>query len=138
MVIVAAALGAQACDRYVHDGSVLPQAAQKTIKDNFKAKVSVVKIDETLGHVNDYEVILTDGTEITFDKSGNWENVETSKYSRVPKAFIPEAISSYVSKKERGAQIVGIEKERNGFEIQLSNGLELKFDKAGQFVRYDK
>ena len=28
-------------------------------------------------------------------------------------------------------------KERSGYDIELSNGIEMKFDKAGNFKRYD-
>ncbi|MDE7160186.1 MAG: PepSY-like domain-containing protein [Muribaculaceae bacterium] len=38
----------------------------------------------------------------------------------------------------KGASIVGIEKERYGYEVELSNGIEMRFDKQGRFVRYDK
>lgn len=124
-------------DTYAHDASVLPQAARTTIANNFKAKVSVVKIDKTLGHIKEYEVVLTDGNEISFDNKGNWENVETSNTTSVPNGFVPEAIRKYVAKNQKGARIVGIERERNGYDVELSNGIDMKFNNAGQFLRYD-
>jgi len=124
-------------DKYAHDASVLPQAARTTIANNFKAGVSVVKIDKTLGHINEYEVVLTDGTEISFDNKGNWENVETSNSKSVPSGFIPDAVRKYVAKNQKGARIVGIERERDGYEVELSNGIDMKFNQAGQFLRYD-
>ena len=129
---------ASAKDTYAHDDSVLPQAARTTIANNFKAKVSVVKIDKDFGRISEYEVILTDGTEISFDLNGNWENVETNKSKAVPSGFIPKAISDYVAKNQPGTRIVGIDKERNGYEIELSNGVDIKFNKDGQFIKYDK
>ncbi|MDE6447977.1 MAG: PepSY-like domain-containing protein [Muribaculaceae bacterium] len=76
---------ATACaDTYAHDASVLPAAAQQVLKKNFKAKVSVVKIDKDFGMVKDYEVVLNDGTEITFDSKGNWEEVEVGPRMTVP------------------------------------------------------
>lgn len=122
---------------YVHDGSVLPQAAQAVIKKNFKSKVSVVKIDKTLGKITEYEVVLTDGSEITFDAKGNWKEVETAKNKNVPSGFIPKAISDYVSKNHKGQKIVGIEIKHDGYEIDLSNGIDIRFNKAGDFVKYD-
>lgn len=124
-------------DSYAHDASVLPQAARSVIAKNFKADVSLVKIDKTLGHIKEYEVILTDGTEISFDNKGNWENVETAQNKSVPSGFIPKGISDYVKKNHSGTRIVGIEKERNGYDIELSNGIDIKFDKNGNFIRYD-
>ena len=128
---------ASARDIYSHDASVLPKAAQSTINKNFKAKVSVVKIDKDFGRISEYEAILTDGTEISFDRHGNWDNIETSASSSVPEALIPAPISTYVKKNYSGQKIVGIDKERNGYEVELTNGLDLKFNKQGEFLRYD-
>lgn len=129
---------AVARDTYAHDGSVLPKAAQTVLANNFKAKVNLVKIDKELGRISDYEVILTDGTEITFDKNGNWENVEVGLKGKIPSYFIPNVISTYVKKNHPGQKIVGIEKERSGFDVELANGVEIKFNKEGNFIKYDK
>lgn len=124
-------------DKYGRDASVLPAAAQTVLSRNFKAAVSLVKIDKEFGRVSEYEVILSDGTEITFDSKGNWESVEVSRKGSVPAAFVPEAIAAYVKKNEKGQRIVGIEKKRGGYEVELANGLDLKFDSNGKFLRYD-
>lgn len=137
IAIIGFVVCAQAKDTYVHDASVLPKAAQTTIADNFKAKVSVVKIDKDFGRISEYEAILTDGTEISFDRNGNWDNVEVANSASVPVALIPKAIREYVAANQKGQRIVGIDKERNGYDIELSNGVDMKFDKAGAFIRYD-
>lgn len=128
---------AAAKDVYAHDASVLPKAAQTTLANNFKAKVSVVKIDKEFGRISDFEVILTDGTEITFDRDGNWDKVEVGMNGKIPAAFIPNAIASYVKKNQPGQKIVGIDKERSGYDVELANGIDMKFNKQGEFVRYD-
>ena len=130
-------MSASAKDSYSRDASVLPEAAKTTIANNFKAKVSLVKIDKTLGIVTEYEVILTDGSEISFDKHGNWEGVEMPANTSVPKGFLLKGITDYVGKKHSGQKIVSIDKEGNGYEVELSNGIDIKFDKNGAFVRYD-
>lgn len=137
MTVLGIAVFAQANDTYAHDASVLPEAAQTIIANNFKAKVSVVKIDKDFGRVHEYEAILTDGTEISFDHNGNWDNVEVNNTKSVPTAFIPQPIQSYVKQAQKGTRIVGIDKERHGYDVELSNGVEMKFDKAGKFLRYD-
>ncbi len=138
MVILGVSSVAMAAKTYSHDVNVLPTAAKTTLKNNFKSKVSVIKIDKTLGRVDDYEVVLTDGTEISFDRNGNWEDVEVSNQSSVPSFFVPKAITKYVATAQPGNRIVGIEKVRKGYSIELSNGVDMKFDKAGNFKRYDK
>jgi len=134
-----AMMAAAACarDTYAHDASVLPKAAQTVIANNFKSKVSVVKIDKDFGRVSEYEVILSDGTEISFDRDGNWKNVEVGDNATIPSAFIPSLIAEYVKANMLGKKIVGIEKKRSGYDVELSNGVDIKFDKNGQFVRYD-
>ena len=78
---------------------MLPKAAQTTIANNFKAKVSVVKIDKDFGRISEYEAILTDGTEISFDRDGNWDNVEVNKSASVPSSLIPEPMMAKMANK---------------------------------------
>ncbi len=141
LFIMLAALGlsssAFAGDDYSRDASVLPEAARTTINNNFKAKVSVVKIEKTLGHVTEYETVLTDGTEISFDNNGNWDNIEVAGSKSVPNSMVPQAIRNYIAKHQPKTHIVGIEKERSGYEIELSNGVDMKFNNDGEFLRYD-
>ena len=137
LIIAGAVTAANAKDVYAHDASVLPVAARTTISNNFKAKVSVVKIEKDFGRANEYEVTLSDGTEISFDRAGNWENVETNKNKSVPATMIPKNIRDYVAKNHSGTRIVGIEKDRNGYEVELSNGIDIKFTKTGEFKKYD-
>ncbi|MCH5347512.1 MAG: hypothetical protein J1E63_10390, partial [Muribaculaceae bacterium] len=71
LMAIAVVATASARDTYSRTPAVLPAAAQTALK-NFKAGVSIVKIDTNGGIVRDYEVIMTDGSEIEFDASGNW------------------------------------------------------------------
>ncbi|MDE7388965.1 MAG: PepSY-like domain-containing protein [Muribaculaceae bacterium] len=137
-IALGASAGASAKDYYAHDASVLPEAARTTISNHFKSKVSVVKVEKTLGHIDEYDVTLSDGTEISFDNKGNWDNIETNVGKSVPSSIIPEAIRKYVAEAQPGTRIVGIDKERKGYEVELSNGVDMKFDKSGRFVRYDR
>lgn len=136
-IVLGLSTAAMARDTYAHDASVLPQAAQTTLKNNMKAKVSVVKIEKTLGRVEEYEVIMNDGTEVTFDRDGNWQNVEVNRNSSVPSGFVPKAIAEFVKKNHSGQKIIGIEKDRKGYEVEITNGIDMKFDRDGNFLRYD-
>lgn len=78
LMIAGLSLAADAKDTYGHDASVLPKAAQSVIKKNFKTRVGVVKIDKDFGRISEYEATLTDGSEITFDRDGNWKEIETN------------------------------------------------------------
>lgn len=130
--------GSALADTYAHDDAVLPPAAKTVIKNNFKATVSVVKIDKDFGRISEYDVVLNDGSEISFDAKGNWKEVEVNRNKSVPASFVISPISDYVKKNHAGQNIVGIEKGRKKIEVTLSNGVELEFDHAGKFLRYDK
>ncbi len=131
------AMSASARDRYSHDQNVLPVAAQTVLKNNFKSGVNHIKIDKDWGRVSEYEVILNDGTEITFDTKGNWKDIEVGRDVSIPKGLVPASILDYVKQNQKSATITGIEKGRSGYEVELSNGVEMKFNSAGAFLRYD-
>ena len=75
-----------------------------------------------------YEVRLVGDVKLEFSGKGNWEEVDC-RHNAVPAAIIPQAIKEYVDRNYPGEKVVYIEKDRNDFEVKLSNRLELKFDK---------
>lgn len=81
---------------------------------------------------NEIEVKLVDKTEIDFSLSFDWKQIDCEKgmvYGSVPAELVPEQITAYVSANFPGKTIETIEKKGNGgWEIELSNGLEVSFD----------
>lgn len=137
VALIAGIFTISARGNYSREIGTLPPAAQTLIKTHFKADVNHIKIDKDLGVITKYDVVLNDGSEITFDKGGNWKEIEVRKGSSVPDAFVPADMKSYIKQNQKGSAIIGIEKKRNGYEVELANGVEMKFDSKGQFVRYD-
>lgn len=83
-----------------------------------------------------YEVKLAEGNEVEFDKNGEWKEVKCPK--GIPGAIIPKGVFKYVgSKYDRSVRMVQIERTKHGYEVDLSNKVELIFDKDGNFVRVD-
>lgn len=134
-LIAGISLGASARDEYAKDSSVLPEVARTVITDNFDSQVSKVKIERTLGKVSEYEVTLADGTEISFDRFGDWESVDAERPAAVPSSMVLTPIRDYVAKNYDGAKIVGLERDRRGIEVELSNGIDLHFSHTGKFLR---
>ena len=120
-----------------HDATNLPSKARDLISQNFTSAISLVEEEKNFGKVTEYEVTLTDGSEITFDHAGEWKSIDTPNNVPVPVGLVPTAIANYVASKHAGAYIVGIEKEKKGFEVELSNGVEMNFNTFGNFVSYD-
>ncbi len=137
LIMLTGVAAASARDSYSRDIKVLPAAAQNFIARNFKAKVNLIKIDSGTFSSTDYDVILTDGSEIDFDSAGNWKDIEVGRSAKVPDAAVPEATRRYVKQNHPKAKIVGIERSRSGFKIELSDGIEFETDRAGAFRRYD-
>lgn len=114
----------------------LPDAARSFINEYFAENtISYIKKDRGLANIS-YEVVLQDGTEIEFDKSGNWDSIDC-KRNAVPVGLVPDAISEYVQVNFPGQLIVKIDREAFGHEIELSSDLELKFDKNGKMLEID-
>jgi hypothetical protein len=113
----------------------LPAAAKTFIQKTFPGQtVSYAKID--FDGRKKYEVRLSNGVEVDFDKNGNWDKVDCN-YSAVPASLVPTNIANYVKTHFAGAKVVKIDKERHGYDVELSNDLELKFNKQGQLMNID-
>ena len=116
--------------------SQLPETARKFVEATFPGQtISYAKIDKDL-FSKSYEVRLDNGFEIEFDKNGTWKKVNC-KHSAVPAGIIPASIAEYVKSSFPGTQITKIDKKRNGYEVELSNDLDLKFNSSGKFLGID-
>lgn len=114
----------------------LPATAQQLIKRHFSSlSIALAKVDAGM-FGRDYEVMFNNGMKIEFDKSGNWTEIDCRK-SAVPSAIVPQKIASYVNKNYPGAKILRIERGKKEYEVKLSNGLEVNFNKSFQVTDID-
>ena len=114
----------------------LPAPAKTFVKKYFPQATIEYATKDTEFMGTTYEVRLSDGTEVDFDKKGNWDNVDC-KTKAVPASLVPAAIAQYVKAHYPNTVIVKIDKERGGYEIELSNDLELKFNSKGKLIGID-
>lgn len=132
LALITLALPAKA-DSYSINREDLPEISQKFLKDYFpKARVSMVKTDKHLLRKTDYDVKLVDGTKIEFNNKGEWTSVDC-KTKEVPKGIVLKKIQDYVAKNFPDTYIVEIEKKATVFEIELNDGVDIKFDRLGNF-----
>ncbi len=135
LVIALASVTLISCSDRIIPSEKLPAAAQSFLKEYFPdSPISYVKKEVDLTPT--YEVVLQNGTEIEFNKKGQWDNIDCKRLA-VPAALIPAAISEYVNANFPGQSIVKIDRETYGHEIEMANGLELKFDKKGKLLHID-
>lgn len=112
----------------------LPIPAQQFIDSHFAGADLLYAKEDCNIFFSSYEVRLANGVKLEFSSKGNWEEVDCNE-GAVPVGIVPQPIKDYVEKNYAGERILVIEKNRNDYEIKLSNRLELKFDK--EYRLYD-
>ncbi len=113
----------------------LPDAITAFIKQQFpNATIAGVEPDHDHGGL-EYDVYLNDGTQIDFDANNQWDQVESMR--GVPAFFIPKGVANYVRSNYQNVAITKINKEYHGYEIELANGVDLNFDRSGNFMGMD-
>lgn len=104
----------------------LPAVSQEFIKTHFAGvEVSFSKVDEELFD-KDYKVVFVNGAKVEFAKNGE-----------VPAAIVPQQIRDYVTKNYPKNKIVAIDRDRRDYEVELDNGLDLKFDLKFRLIDID-
>jgi hypothetical protein len=137
IVMLGAISMANARDYVTTDVAQLPAAAQKILKTHFpKTGVNHIKIDSNIIGSKDYDVILDNGTELDFDNSGNLKEIDCG-HNAVPAALVLKPIRDYVANNFKGRKIVGLEINSRSYDVELSDGLDLKFDRSGNFLKID-
>ena len=114
----------------------LPAEAQKFLKTHFSQNKVVSAMHDTDISDNDYTVMLDNGVKVEFGPNGKWESVKC-RGGVVPSSIVPAKISAYVSEHYPSLGIEKIECKRYGYEVELTNDLDLKFDLAGKFLGLD-
>ncbi len=84
-----------------------------------------------------YEVFMADGTHIEFDTDDAWDKIESPMAKPIPTQVIPAPIATHLQANFPSAFVTKIEKERNGYEVELSNGIDLKYNKQGALTEMD-
>lgn len=114
----------------------LPAQAQQFINEHFNGvKLSYAKLERDFLE-NSYEVMLANGAKLEFSSKGTWEDVDC-RYGEVPAAIIPQPIKEYIKSNYPGERVLKIERERNRYELKLSNRLELTFDENFRIIDID-
>lgn len=130
-------VSASACDKDIYvEPTALPKAASAFISEHFPdSRILSVKKEHDF-MITEYDVYLSDGTEITFDKKGIWKDVDCERRA-LPQSVIPEVIKNYIDTNFPEMTVEDISKEHYGYEISFVGELELHFDKNGKFLGAD-
>lgn len=112
------------------------QAITSFVEQYFpQATIQMVMPDD-----DDIDVVLSDYTKIEFKLNYEWKKVDcehSTTYATVPAALVPEQITAYVTSNFPNAIIKKLEKKYMGWEIELNNGLEIKFNNNFNVTKID-
>ncbi|WP_164108607.1 MULTISPECIES: PepSY-like domain-containing protein [Sphingobacterium] len=115
----------------------LPKKAQNFVTTYYAAdQVVLVKEESELLSGKSYDVKLRDGVKLEFDAKGEWTEVD-AELKAVPVKIVPASILEYVKKSFPNNEIVQISRSSRKYGVELTNGIDLEFNKKGQFVRID-
>jgi hypothetical protein len=117
--------------------AALPANAQTFLKTHFAGQEPTYILEDKEILSKEYKVQFTNNLQIEFDGKGNWKEVD-GKNTAIPATIIPAKIATYVKTNFPKDKITKIEKETLGYETKLSNGLELKFNPKGEFIKIAK
>lgn len=114
----------------------LPQIAQTILSQHFNGQKVVLATVETSLIDRSYDVVLQNGTKLEFDKNGRVTEV-VCKQGVVPAELIPTAINHYLQENYPDQKVWKIEIQKNEYEVELTNGLEISFNKRYQVIDID-
>ncbi len=124
-------------DKVTNNINELPQVSRTFLNNYFNGnKVSHIKIDKDLFLIDSYDVILTDGTSVEFNRDGEWKEVKSFKQN-IPDTLIPAEIKQYVNQNYPSQKIMTVERGKRKVSVDLANGLELEFDLNGNLIDID-
>ena len=83
----------------------------------------------------EYTVVLVSGVRIQFENNGSLDKI--SAKGGVPSTLVPVQIKDYVDRHYHDVVIREYEVGRRTYEIQLSNGMELKFNNNFHIIEID-
>lgn len=112
----------------------LPAKAQTVLTTHFSGQKVALTIKEN--GFDGYDVVLQNGTKLEFDRKGNLTEVDC-KQGTVPAKLIPQPIKSYVQANYSGQNIKKMEIDKGKHEIELSNGLDITFNKRFKVIDID-
>ena len=116
--------------------NALPAKAQTLLNNHFNGQKVMLATIESGVVSRSYDVVLKNGTKLEFDKRGNLTEIDC-KQGIVPSQLIPQPIKNYLKENYRGEAVRKIELNKKEYEVELTNGIDLTFNKHFQLIDID-
>ena len=111
--------------------SKLPENIRKFLASNYR-NAKIVYIDKIK---DEYEIKLSNGIYINFDKNGAWNYISSD--DKLSENILPKTIASKIKsimKKYNNAYIFEINKRIEFYRVKLTNSLEIRIRNNGQLI----
>ena len=116
--------------------NALPAKAQTLLSQHFNGQKVMLATIESGVVSRSYDVVLQNDTKLEFDKKGNLTEIDCNQ-ATVPDQLIPQAIRNYLKENYPAQAVKKIEMNKNEYEVELANGLDLTFNKHFQLIDID-
>lgn len=114
----------------------LPAKAQTLLSTHFKGQKVMLATIESGIVSRSYDVVLRNGTKLEFDKKGNLTEIDC-KQGIVPSQLIPQPIKNYLKENYPAQAVKKIEMNKKEYEVELTNRIDLTFNKHFQLIDID-
>lgn len=114
----------------------LPIKAQEFVTTYFSVQtIRFVRMEIDVTKT-EYTVRFENGMEIEFNSNGDWEEVE-SHSECLPTGYLKKEILDFLNQNHPNTCLHEVARGKHKIEVELANGIELIFNKNGEFLRYD-
>ena len=113
----------------------LPEAARTFLNANFPTENILIATKENDVFYPDYNVTLENGVHLEFYSNGALKTVESR--GGVPDGLVPVQIVEFVKVRYPDARIIEYDVAKHHFDVELSNGIELKFNRNYNLMKID-
>lgn len=116
--------------------SELPQQAQLLLKTYFPGVRVLQCVHSRIW--DQYDVKVSGGYELEFDKNGRWEEIDSDHEPLSAELInlLPQSVGVYLMQNYPGVSIENMEQRKNLYKLSLSSpDVDLYFSKTGEFVK---
>lgn len=105
----------------------LPSEARSFIENYFPSADILSIVQEKEDGRKEYQVKLSNGTDMEFDEDGEWTNIECY-FSPLPTGILPANVITKVEELHPEAYINGVEKELGGYVVEVTDAGVIDWD----------
>lgn len=134
--IFVASLTLLSCDKEtILQDSEIPTAIKSYVTENFPENPIIQAVKDRDGITTTYDIILDQNIKLEFNSDK--EIIDIEGVTALPNSVIPKKIAQYVSANHPTNTITDWKIDDRRQKVKLNNGLELEFNKDGDFLRID-